>query len=57
VLQKAILEFTALKGVYSSKNIALVAYTIVKDLKIALKMILATSNSASNNTTLVLILY
>jgi hypothetical protein len=57
VLQKAILEFTALKGVHSSENIALVAYTIVKDLEIALKMILATSDSASNNGTLVPILH
>ena len=57
MLWKAILEFTALKGVHSGENMALVAYTTVKDLEIALKMISATSNSASNNATLVPILH
>ena len=57
VVQKAILKFTALKGVHSSENIAMVVYKIVQDLNIACKLIVATSDNASNNGTLILSLH
>jgi hypothetical protein len=56
-VQKAILKFTALKGVHSGENIALVVYNTVQDLIIASKTIAATSDNASNNRTLIPVLH
>jgi hypothetical protein len=52
-LQAAILEFQRLRGIHSSENIAEVVYKALQDLNLKHKLLAVTSNSASNNGTLV----
>jgi hypothetical protein len=52
-LQAAILEFQRLRGIHSSKNMAEVVYKTLQDLNLKHKLLAVTSDSASNNGTLV----
>lgn len=53
IYQKTVLEVTALKGVHSGENIALIVYNALRNLSIMHKLLATTSDSASNNRTLV----
>jgi hypothetical protein len=52
-LQAAILEFRRLRGIHSGENMAEVVYKALQDLNLKHKLLAVTSDSASNNGTLV----
>jgi hypothetical protein len=53
IYQKAVIEFAALKGVHSDENMALVVFKCIQFLNIMHKLLAVTSDSTSNNGTLV----
>jgi hypothetical protein len=53
VKRKALFEFTALKGVHSSENIARITFKSLEQLRVLQKLLALTTDNASNNDTLV----